>query len=337
MASASISIGLPVYNGENYLTQAIESVLRQTYSDFTLIISDNCSTDRTQELCVDWSKRDDRIRYIRQPENRGAIRNFNYVFEVSDSKYFKWASHDDVCAPTFLEKCVSLLESRDEVAWCHSISDKIDELGQSWRDILPCDHSDLEQAPDGRISWSGLPREAFDSDSPHKRFRGVLLGTNWCVDSYGLFRSAALKKTKLFPDCYGAEKVLLGHLSLLGKYAQVPELLFSQRIHREASSSLASAKEQALFAGGSFASTRLALLRGHLGSVRRSQLAPVERARCYGVVARYVMQPNKWLSVLSGAFRGSGVGGGSLEMLAHDSEQQREEGTPVRGKLKSAP
>ena len=145
----------------------------------------------------------------------------------------------------------------------------------------------------------------------------MLLGTNWCVDSYGVFRSAALRKSKLYPNCYGCEKVLLGQLSLLGKYAHIPERLFAQRIHKEASSSMATAQQQHEFAGSRFASTRFRLLRGHLSSVRNSPLSTVERVRCYAVVARYVLQLSKWSSVISRTVKGRGVGGESLEILSH--------------------
>src|SRR5882762_1549884 len=101
-----ISIGLPVYNGENFITDALESILGQTYTDFELIISDNASTDRTEALCKSYAARDPRIRYWRNAENLGAARNFNRVFELSSGEYFKWTAHDDVLAPDYLEKCI---------------------------------------------------------------------------------------------------------------------------------------------------------------------------------------------------------------------------------------
>ena len=61
-----VAIGLPVYNGDNYLAAAIESILAQSYGDFDFLISDNASTDGTEEICQAYAKRDSRIRYIRQ-------------------------------------------------------------------------------------------------------------------------------------------------------------------------------------------------------------------------------------------------------------------------------
>ncbi|WP_348231218.1 glycosyltransferase family 2 protein, partial [Salmonella enterica] len=60
-----VSIGLPVYNGENYLKEAIESHLSQSYEDFELFLSDNASTDGTQDICEHYAKQDERIQYIR--------------------------------------------------------------------------------------------------------------------------------------------------------------------------------------------------------------------------------------------------------------------------------
>ncbi len=91
-----VSIGLPVYNGENYLEEAIRSILAQTYTHFELIISDNGSTDRTQEICEFYAERDLRIRYYRNKENLGAAWNYNQTFHLAKGKYFKWAAHDDI-------------------------------------------------------------------------------------------------------------------------------------------------------------------------------------------------------------------------------------------------
>src|SRR5688572_7662493 len=118
MECPKVSIGLPVYNGENYLSQALDSLLGQTYSDFELIISDNGSTDRTQEICRAYAIKDRRVRYFRSATNRGAAWNFNNVFALSSGKYFKWAAHDDICAPEFLERCLEVLECDPGIVVC---------------------------------------------------------------------------------------------------------------------------------------------------------------------------------------------------------------------------
>ena len=78
-----ISVGMPVYNGEQYLESAIRAVLDQTCEDLELIISDNASTDRTAQICNDFAARDSRVRFSRNPDNIGAARNYNRVFELA--------------------------------------------------------------------------------------------------------------------------------------------------------------------------------------------------------------------------------------------------------------
>ena len=90
-----ISIGMPVYNGEQFLAGALDSVLTQDFEDFELIISDNASEDGTQKICLDYAARDRRIRYYRNEMNIGGSRNHSRVFELSAAEYFKWAHYDD--------------------------------------------------------------------------------------------------------------------------------------------------------------------------------------------------------------------------------------------------
>lgn len=104
-----VSVGMPIYNGERFLKAAIESILAQTLTDFELIISDNGSTDQTQEICQAYATKDQRIRYYRSAQNFGASWNHNRVFELSTSEYFKWAACDDICKPEYLEQCVEIL------------------------------------------------------------------------------------------------------------------------------------------------------------------------------------------------------------------------------------
>src|ERR1700691_2946887 len=128
-AAPPISIGMPVYNGEKYIVEALDSILGQTYADFELIISDNASEDRTAEICQDFVKKDPRIRYFRQPSNLGAPRNFNFVFEQSGGQYFKWAADNDVCDHDLLGICKKVLDDRPEVVLCFGKTVAIDQHG----------------------------------------------------------------------------------------------------------------------------------------------------------------------------------------------------------------
>lgn len=114
-----LSIGLPVYNGEEYLAESLDALLGQTYGDFELVISDNASTDGTQDICREYAARDARIRYLRQPRNIGATPNHNQVFAECRGELFKWASHDDLYGRDLLRRCVEALDARPEVILAH--------------------------------------------------------------------------------------------------------------------------------------------------------------------------------------------------------------------------
>jgi len=91
-----LSIGMPVYNGEKYIREAVDSLLAQSFTDFELIISDNASSDGTEKICRDYAARDDRVQYVRHAKNRGVIHNFQFLLDEVHGEYFMWAAHDDV-------------------------------------------------------------------------------------------------------------------------------------------------------------------------------------------------------------------------------------------------
>ena len=106
---------MPVYNGELFIKKSIESILVQTFTDFELIISDNSSTDSTQEICQNFLKKDNRIRIFKQKENIGVHRNFNFLLSQAKGKYFAWAAVDDYLDNDFMEKNLKVLESNDSI------------------------------------------------------------------------------------------------------------------------------------------------------------------------------------------------------------------------------
>jgi len=112
-----LSIGLPVYNGEEYLAESFDALLGQTYEDFELVVSDNASTDGTEAICRKYAAQDSRIRYLRLPRNIGATPNHNHVFAESRGELFKWASHDDLYGRDLLRLCVEALDERFRPEW----------------------------------------------------------------------------------------------------------------------------------------------------------------------------------------------------------------------------
>jgi glycosyltransferase involved in cell wall biosynthesis len=87
-----LSIGIPVFNGEEFLPELLDSLLAQTFSDFEIVICDNASSDRTAQICCEYASRDARIRYFRNDTNLGALPNYNRTFELSTAPLFKMTS-----------------------------------------------------------------------------------------------------------------------------------------------------------------------------------------------------------------------------------------------------
>lgn len=109
-----VTIGLPVYNGGTEIGEAIASLLAQAFVDFELLISDNGSTDGTETICREFARKDSRVRYVRQPENLGVKRNFQFVLHEAKSEYFLWAAHDDRWAPNYLQELVATLDAHPD-------------------------------------------------------------------------------------------------------------------------------------------------------------------------------------------------------------------------------
>ncbi len=126
-----VSVGMPVYNGEEHVTEAVESILQQDFQDFEFIISDNTSDDETPEICRRFAEMDDRIKYHRCSKNQGSIRNFRRVLEASSGKYFMWASSDDLRERTMISNCLPVLEEDPSVVICYPHAESIDEAGNS--------------------------------------------------------------------------------------------------------------------------------------------------------------------------------------------------------------
>ncbi|MEH2137345.1 glycosyltransferase family 2 protein [Nostoc sp.] len=212
-----LSIGLPVYNGEKFIKEAIDSLLAQTFEDFELIISDNASTDKTEEICRAYAEKDKRICYYRNDKNIGCARNFNRVFKLSSGEYFKWAAYDDLHAPDFINKCVEVLDQDPSIILCHSQTYFIDEEGSFLQNY-------------------NIKLKA-DALKPHKRF-DELLTKHLCYQCYGVIRSSALRMIPLMGGYGNADGILLLRLGILGRFYEIPEHLFFARSHPQQSMSM---------------------------------------------------------------------------------------------------
>lgn len=209
-APPPLSIGLPVYNGAEYLAESLDALLAQTYGDYELIVSDNASTDNTAEICHTYAARDERIRYIRQPRNIGASPNHNLLPREARGDLFKWASHDDLYAPDLLRRCVDALDADPELVLAHAWQAIIDGAGDV---VLPVDY-------------------ALSTDDPRapERFRSMLF-TVGGDDFYGVIRRDVLLKIKKMGSYHHADRTFVSALALHGRFHQVPEQLYFRRDH----------------------------------------------------------------------------------------------------------
>jgi glycosyltransferase involved in cell wall biosynthesis len=214
-----VSIGMPVYNGDKYLEQALDSLLDQTFKNFEVIISDNGSSDKTQSICEDYVARDDRIKYHRSDKNRGAAWNFNNTFLLSKGKYFKWLSHDDYLAPTYLSCCVDAMEKAPEaVALCFPMVQYIDNVGQELSEKQSLHIQEAKQFEKyDRLSFSRLL-----SLSP----------ACYPIFVFGLVRANILRQTGLIGAYVMSDLILVAELRLLGEFIEIPQRLFYQRVYK---------------------------------------------------------------------------------------------------------
>lgn len=231
-ALPKLSIGMPVYNGEQLLADALTSILSQTFSDFELIVCDNASSDRTAEICREFAAQDGRIRYVRNQHNLGAIPNFNRVASLARAPYFKWSANDDLIAPTFLAECIDILENDPTVVLAHSATAFIGEDGndfawdqsaQAYLDPLTGAH----HRPD--------PINIGTSPYPVVRYRQVLNDALWGTHMFGIMRRDALLKTSLLQNFCSSDRMMLAELALLGRFAATPNRLFMKRLHSRVS------------------------------------------------------------------------------------------------------
>ena len=124
-----VSVCLPVYNGANYVADAIQSVLRQSWADLELVVQDNCSTDTTPAVLE--SFHDARISVERNAANVGLVGNINRAIERSRGEYVHLLCHDDVLAPTCVEEKVRFLDAHPSVAAVFTWVEAIDAAGES--------------------------------------------------------------------------------------------------------------------------------------------------------------------------------------------------------------
>jgi glycosyltransferase involved in cell wall biosynthesis len=264
---------MPVYNGENFLRIACDSILAQTFTDFELVISDNGSTDATEAICREYAARDPRVHYYRSAKNRGGSWNRNRVFALSRGELFMWHDHDDAILPTFLERCVAILDARPEVVNCYANTIIIDEHGAAIRHYA-------EGA-------------ALRSTSPYARLRHYIRhdrGCPLCSIYFGLMRRATLAQTPLFQPYIDAELSLMSELALRGQFHEIPDHLFLHRDHPGISTRrYATTKDRIAWSDpakvGRAGGDGWRILAARLRAITIVPMPPYDRLRCFAYTA----------------------------------------------------
>lgn len=283
-----ITIGMPVFNGAATIAVAIESLLAQTFGDFELVVSDNASTDATRDVVAGLAAQDGRICYRRQAVNIGANNNYSQLALVAKGEFLKWASASDWCAPTFLERCVARL-TRDPDAVLAVPRTRLFEGVRANALDYPDDIEILDATPASRLI------HLLQVIRLNNAFNGVI-------------RLAALRRTRLVEPYQQADTVLMGHLSLLGKFLLVDEPLFYRRMEPATSTALQDA--DAVRRHHYPEATARALLQGwkrHAGWFHAAIAAPMragERLRVFQHLARQLYWDRQVLAAdLAGVWR----------------------------------
>ena len=272
-AGPLVTVGLPVYNAERYVANAIECLLAQTFRDFVILVSDNASTDATGEICQKYASRDPRIHYQRNPTNVGMAGNYNLTFSRARSKYFRWATADDYSSSDMLADAVAVMEADPGIALCYPRAYFVDgegrELGR-WEDSLH-----------------------LMQDDPVERFRAAVRGLARVHHHLGLMRVDCMRRTGLIAKHVASDIGFVAEMALLGKFFQVPKHQFYRRLHEDSSSWTPDEAHQARrYHASGVRSVPFNRLRFHwrfVQAVRRAPLRPAQRAALYTFLLRFAV------------------------------------------------
>jgi len=276
---------MPVYNGERYLRLALDALLAQTYRDFTVVISDNASTDGTPAICREYADRDPRVRYVRQSENLGAAGNINALIELSSSPLFMWHADDDLTEPELLEACVAELDRRPDAVLAYSVA-------------LPID-------ADGNVV-AHVPRPLdLGSADPVRRFEICLAPIPYSENvNYALLRRDVLVRTQRHGPFAGGDRALAAELALHGPFARIDRPLFRRRL--AVSRTVVETETYNTGRPARFGLREWRILGQNLRSIQRAPLPWSIKRRLYGALGRQLRRHRaRYLGEIKDAVRGA--------------------------------
>lgn len=289
--SPKITLAMPVYNGSNFIRDALDSILAQTFTDFELIVCDNASEDDTREIVQQYAAKDSRIELIRNPRNIGASANYNLGFKHGRGEYLKWCAHDDTLSPNYLEACIRVIDDDPDVALAFGTT-----LGITGKNEI--------------VRPVGDETPSLDSDDPAKRFQQAIELSGTCFPIFGVFRRANLQRSTLHRPYYGSDRAVLAEAAIMGKFVRVEEAVFYNREHEQRSINIDDKVQRSLWQTGKksrgAAAEHLQLAR-HLfeiasrhrditspwplrATLLRRSLHPIQLAR-YGLELAYMVSP----------------------------------------------
>lgn len=196
-----VHIGMPVFNGEENIENALYSLLNQTYNNIRVLISDNASTDDTRHICERICAEDERVSYVRQPVNLGPTANFNAVLDLAQGDYFMWLGHDDWLSERFIEVCVETLEKSPDVS-------------------IAC--GDTVYFQDGKESFRGVVMQ-LPQESPQERVAAYFSQVSENGTFYGLMRREQLADIRM-DNVMGGDWLVVASMAFLGKVVTLPSI-----------------------------------------------------------------------------------------------------------------
>lgn len=290
--SPRLSIGVPVYNGADYITEAISSHLEQDFGDFELVVSDNCSDDATPDIVNEFVKSDSRVTYSRNDENIGGPANFNRLFRLTSAPLFRWAAADDRVEPGYLSRVIAMMDDDPSVVIGHSNALLIDPKSEP---MLEMDRGFL--GGDGfmeAIKLSPPPGdERFHSTHPHQRIDAVINNNHRNFYIFGIMRRATMMQTHLHGAFYGGDRTLLVEMAMRGTFRKVDAPLFGSRSHAKNSGRNGLNFEELKQHGAKDLSFASMVMKGYITGVRQAGVSRSDELKCLAVIAKKFKQPTR--------------------------------------------
>jgi glycosyltransferase involved in cell wall biosynthesis len=213
-----VSVALPVYNGEEWLEQAISTLIKQSYKNIEMIIADDCSSDNSQKICEQYASKYSQIKFIKNETNLGAQGNFKKILHLCSGKYITYACQDDYWDENFISYLVEKLESNNSAVLAGSAAQLLDENDEKYREV----HCNGKWNPE-KLSTYGLIYSVMLPLNYGKWIKNHLL-------FHGVLRTDILKYCfSIFPGVIEHDRHFLLLLALSGKWCYVDRVLYFRR------------------------------------------------------------------------------------------------------------